>query len=488
MRRCILLFALFVVVLSTATSVRAQNVDAMHEENVAISGIPEGGEALGFPEGTVSCFDYYQFGSVQAHLTAPVLSAVSGSSIVFSGTLENTNPYPIVDGALYVKVMRMRDTDNDGNGPDVVDQFLVQGDISIPAHASVPVTFSWRVPAHAQSGDYRLVTFFTTSRKFNLLGLSFTDDVVGNTVPFTVSGQQEGSVHFDKSGVTINREEFHFGAFPLHVATSDPVVVGALVSNSTNTPVPVRIAWTVYQWDGQLRENVVQETQPETMTVPAGKSVPVSVTVTDTQYPVYFAVGTLTWQDTTSIIGVRFVRDGVDRPRINFPGVVTYPLSAGTENTLFSCVHNVGSSDGIKDGRLELMLSDLQGNVIHTYTYTGAITADMMGVADSFVPTQDYASFVLDARLYNNNVFIDEAHLVYDCSALNPTLCAVSQGASIADVLRTVLRDNPQGVLVLGGIAVVLVLGLLILLARLLRPKQKASADEQNDYQYPSTI
>ena len=176
------------------------------EEDIGPGGVV-GAASVPMPANTVSCFDYYSFGSVQANLNASVASAVSGTPISFKGTLKNNNPYPIVDGALYVKIFKSRGSSNDGNGPDVIDQFFVKGDIVIPANGSVPISFLWRVPAYAQSGDYSVATFFTTSRKFNLLGLTFTDDVVGNTVPFKVSGEQTTGVKFDKAGVTLNHEK-----------------------------------------------------------------------------------------------------------------------------------------------------------------------------------------------------------------------------------------------------------------------------------------
>ncbi len=383
------------------------------------------------PANTVSCFDYYTFGSVQAQLSAPVTSTVSGTNITFSGNLKNANPYPIVDGALYVKIFKNRGTTNDGNGPDVVDQFLVKGDIVIPAKSSVPISFQWRVPSYAMSGDYQLATFFTTSRKFNLLGLSFTDDVVGNTVPFKVSGESTGGVKFDKSSVTFNDESYHFAAYPPREPATGPVTLKAKVRNTTASAQKATIAWQVYQWDAQLRENAVQE-ETRQVTIPANSSSDVSIIVQDTKYPVYLVVGTLKWQDTQSVIGARFVRDGVDRTRINFPGVMSFPLMAGEENTLFSCLHNSGSSASVPNGKLVLTLSDASGNPIKEYTYTGDVTGAMMGVAEKFTPDKTYDYFVLDARLYSGDQFIDEAHLVYDCQKIDPTKCqpASSQAMS----------------------------------------------------------
>src|ERR1700740_2507725 len=54
-----------------------------------------------------NCFDYYHFGSVQAHISASVKGTVTGVPITFTGTLDNANPYPIVDGTLIVKIFRL---------------------------------------------------------------------------------------------------------------------------------------------------------------------------------------------------------------------------------------------------------------------------------------------------------------------------------------------------------------------------------------------
>ena len=142
------------------------------------------------PVGTVNCFDYYHFGSVQVDVTPSVASAVSGVPITFTGKIKNANPYPIVDGSVYVKIFRERgDGSKDSNGPDVVDQFYAMDGLTIPANGQLPASITWNIPAYAESGQYRIATFFTVSHKFNLLGLPFTDDVVGNTADFKVSGE-----------------------------------------------------------------------------------------------------------------------------------------------------------------------------------------------------------------------------------------------------------------------------------------------------------
>ena len=69
------------------------------------------------PANTINCFDYYHFGSVQVDVTPSVASAVSGVPITFTGSIKNRNPYPVVDGSVYVKIFRERGNgEKDSNG------------------------------------------------------------------------------------------------------------------------------------------------------------------------------------------------------------------------------------------------------------------------------------------------------------------------------------------------------------------------------------
>lgn len=375
------------------------------------------------PAGTVSCFDHYTFNSVQTSLRPQIGQAVSGASITFSGTIKNNNPYPVVDGSLFVKIFKYRTFEKDTHGPDVVDEFFVIKDVSIDAYSEIPIRFSWDIPAHATTGNYAAATFFSTSRKFNLLGLPFTDDVIGERILFTVSGESSGAVMFAKDSVRVAGNQYFFAAFPPRVKSSEVVPVSARVTNTTNKPQKASITWTVYYWDAQLRENIIDETT-QAVVVPANSESAITVSVTNTDYPVYYVVGKLKWKDTKSIVGIRFVRDGVDRPRINFPGIDQFPLVAGKKTNLFACLHNTGDTPLLKEGSLEIILSDKDWNPIAEYSYKGSVTGEMVGISKEFTPRQSYDYVQLDARMYHKGVFVDEANLIYDCKKINPVRCS----------------------------------------------------------------
>jgi hypothetical protein len=98
---------------------------------------------------------------VQVDVTPGVASAVSGVPITFNGTIKNANPYPIVDGSVYVKILRQRGNgEKDANGPDVVDQFYAADNLTIPANGEIPISINWNIPSYAVSGEYKIATFF----------------------------------------------------------------------------------------------------------------------------------------------------------------------------------------------------------------------------------------------------------------------------------------------------------------------------------------
>jgi len=389
-----------------------------------------GGEIIPFPSvaeasiipGTVNCFDYYKFGSIEVNIGSKVSSTVAGIPITFSGLIHNKNTYPVVGGTLSVKIFKTSTSgEKNVDGPDVVDQFVVVKDISISGGGSVPFTFEWVIPQYAESGQYKVATFFTSADKFNLLGLSFTDDVIGNSFDFKVDGEKD-AVRFDKHTVSINNESYHFAAFPPRLGKDAEAVIEVELVNSTSQVESIPVGWKLYAWDSQNSSNLINEFSQSVIVEAKGKT-KVIYTVKDTQNPVYYLVAESKYKDTTSILGIRFVREGVDKTRINFPAVTEYPLLKGKEATIFSCLHSMGTAEKVDGGKLVLTLRDEKSNPIYTYEYKGPVSGEMMGVKDSFIPKRNYDRFTLSADLYQNEALVDSAVMQYDCKNIDPTSC-----------------------------------------------------------------
>lgn len=396
-------------------------------------GTPEQKAALTNPQSanstlpnTVNCFDYYHFGSVQVRLTAPKSNFNPGDVINFKGPIINQNDYPIVSGTLYVKIFRNRNAVNDANGPDVVDQFIASDNITIPARGEVPVSFSWKVPSSLTTGSYKIASFFIVDKKFNLLGLSFTNDIVGNTFDFQLTGAkgvpQKSDVQFDETGVKINNISYLFASFPPDVPSKNPAVVSAKINNTTKNNETVNIVWKLYKWDGIDPANFIKTVSAKVI-VKANSSATTKITITDADYPVYYLVGELTYKDSKSFVDIRFVRPEVDRTRLNFPSIMSFPIKKGDNSIMFSCLHNSGTSDSVPNGKLTLKLTDNSGKTISEYTYQGPVTGEMMAVKKDFTSKNNIDHFFLTAQLWQADKLVDQTKLEYDCKKINPNLC-----------------------------------------------------------------
>lgn len=372
----------------------------------------------------ISCFDYYKFGSVQVDITSETQTAIAGTTYPFTAHIVNQNAYPIVDGRAVVKIFRKQsDTSKTQINSDfVVDQFIIADHITLDAQASTTIPFTWKVPSASLSGDYKIASFFVASGKFNLLGLTFTDDILGNSKDFKVKGEYEGIIEFDKNGVKVDGEQYRFAAFTPKLDARKPITVSAPILNTTDRERNVEVVWQTYSWDAMSEENLLK-TESKVHTVGPNSTEEVSTMVSDTTYPVYLIMATLKFEDSKSILGIRFTRDGLARARLNFPSIVKFPIKKGESNTIFSCLHSAGTVDTIPGGSLDLTLADKSGNEISKLNWVGAVTGAMMGLKQDFVPRKNYDNVTLKAKLLIDGTLVDSSETVYECSEINPETC-----------------------------------------------------------------
>ena len=372
------------------------------------------------PSSLVSCFDYYRFGSTPVTITTSLSQAAAGASVAFEGVVKNDNPHPLVNASVYVKILRMRGEGKDANGPDVVDWLTAAGPFTLKAGETIPLTFTWKVPSNAKSGDYAAAVYVASSNRFNTFGLSFTDDIVGSLAPFSVVAGESGSLSFDKTSVTVDGQPFLFAAFPPRVEGKKPVVISARVENGTSIPKKFSITWKLYAWDA-LRPDALIDSKTVGEETHPGKSVDVSYTVNDAPHAVYYLLGEISDGDAKSLIGVRFVRSDVQEPRIADLGITPYP--AATAATLYVCVHSTNDAD-VQDASLEVSLepsnsfAKLKQSIFGGIqkTYSGPISSALGALA---LPLPSISgSFTVHARLMNGGAVVDDISIPYSCDAL----------------------------------------------------------------------
>lgn len=369
-----------------------------------------------------SCFDYYSFGSVEAKLFTSVDEIVSGVPLTFSLELTNNNQYPIVEGDVYVRVYRQQDEESSRpvNGDEIVEEFLVVENFSLEANEQREYEFTWNIPALSKSGKYYATTYVVSSDRYNLLGLTFTDDIAGDKVYFDISGT-DNSVYFNKNNVSINDQQHQFISYPPQFGNEEEIRIDIELVNETSEEKRIEVVWDLYAWDSSLDQNKI-DSRSRGYLVPANSSRIVSYNSYHNDYPVYLMKPQLISDGVKSILNIRYIRDGINMPRVNFPGVDAYPLVSGEEVNLFSCLHNTSYQD-VDGSRYVIRVEDLSGNTIHEYTYNGIVTSDMMGVQDVFTPNRNFENFKIVSELYLDGELIDQDELVYQCSNINPGIC-----------------------------------------------------------------
>lgn len=370
------------------------------------------------------CATYFKIGSVEVDVTPMVSSTVPGSPIVFRGVIRNDNPAPLLDGQVYVKVFyhnQKSATNVQENGYQLVDQFLAQDNITLKANDTVPVTFTWQVPQYAQEGIYEAAAYYTTSNRFNMLGLTFTDDVVGNTTAFSVVSDSPAIAYFDKNDVTLNSTPFSFAAFPPQFAKDEKVVAHVTLANPKNKETTVSVTWNLYAWDF-IKQEYLRDTATEFVTLKPNERKNLSHVVMNSNDPTMLLVVEAKERDAKSVLNIRFIRTGIQEARANRLMMIQYPLRAGQTSSLFGCVHSE-NNDTVHNAKLTLSLSDLNGNLIHSYTYEGDIDRNVMGFKNDFVPNVSLTDFTLTARLEQQGRQPDEITLTYRCKDINPSLC-----------------------------------------------------------------
>lgn len=386
-----------------------------------------------------SCFDYYTFGSVDAKLFTDVSEVTSGVKFNFGLEVTNNNPYPVVENDILIRIYRQQDDQSirPVNGDHIVEEFYAAENISLDAGQQREYQFDWQIPSLVKSGSYYAVSYVVSSDRYNLLGLTFTDDIAGDKTFFDIVGAEDG-VYFDRNSVKINNQDHQLISYPPSYPKEDEILVEAEIVNESSLDEVVEVKWDLYWWDYMSEDNMV-DTLTRTYEVPAYDSVTVSYQTSENDKSVYLLKSRFEQDDVESILNVRFVRDGVDIPRVNFPGVDSYPLQEGENINLFSCLHNTNYSD-VNNVDYEIIVEDLSGNLIDEYKYNGFVTGAMMGIQDSFVPQNDIKNFKIKSNLYKDGKLIESDELVYLCKDINPDLC------------NTTLTSNRLLYIIFGGL------------------------------------
>lgn len=378
----------------------------------------------GEPE-TLLCSKYYSFGLIEVEVVASPDFVSGGDEVVFSGTLKNSNPEPIVNGQLYMKVFRKTNADYDEvvrNGYPMVAFTSLVDNIAISTDGTIPFEATWEVPPLADGGEYEARFYVTENNETNLLGIPASDHVFGEGVTFWVGGETEDTnVYFDKGSITINDEPIELGGLIQRFQENELITLRATVVNPSDEPAFAELWWWVSDWDSLTTdESATRDLQG--IEVGPNSSREVTHIVPADAGPDIVVQGILNQHDSRSVLHVRMVKDGEDTRNIGFSGVSPITTESGKNSTAFVCIQDFGNGS---EGNLDVAITATDDSGAELFTQTVPATTDTNPtlVEVPFELAQDVPLFTLHTQLLRDGEVIDEARKTYDCKALGESIC-----------------------------------------------------------------
>jgi hypothetical protein len=401
--------------------------------------------------------DYYKFGSIKVDLQSERASYVPGDKIKFSGTITNTNFYPIINGEVYVRIFQENEINARKNGDYVIDEFFVLENINLMPSEKKNVNFNWNIPPSAFKGDYKLATFFTVDKKYNMSGLSFTSNVYASFCTFEIKGNNQGRIIFDRNNAKFNNEPYLFRSYIPQLTSKDKAEISILLNNTYNVSKNVRITYDLYSWDALSEENKVKS-DSEDLVIGPNSYRTIKYSLDGFDLSVYLLKITAISKTDKSIVDIRFSVNDIPMARINYAGITKFPLVKGEKAKAFVCFHGVNDSGF--NGKIDLNLKDNGGNIIASKEYRGNITGDVMLETADISANQNLSLLNLESELSDaNRKVIDSFSGTYDISKLSPGY-----------VEETSEKENKTGIYIVLFLLLIIVSAIYFFKKRKLKP------------------
>lgn len=387
-----------------------------------------------------SCFDYYKFGSINVSLSPDFESyESSGLPMIIRGSIKNDNKYPVTGLTIKARVIKNIPSPDYMRAENMIlDEFDIVKDISIDGNKEFEVSTAYALPLNAPSGEYQILFYAVEQDRFNLAGLSFTNDIIASKFDFTVKGKNPNFTYLDQTKITVGGQPHNVMAFVTKHEPTANIPVNIPLNNPTSEDKEIQVTYSLYSWDAANPKNLISSFS-EVVKVPAKSSKNLTYEIKAGNTPVYYLsisaepyVELIAAKKDPSVFrektisNIRLAVYGFSKPRINYIGVDSYPLKKDVESTLVTCFHNGSDVADLSKTKIETVLYDQNKKELSRIEYNGKIIPDISGLINKFKTNKDIFNFSVVTNMFaENGELIDTVEKNYNCKDINPEICPV---------------------------------------------------------------
>jgi hypothetical protein len=422
----------------------------------------QGLNSFGIKSGEITdCFDTYKFGVEGISITAGTdINEYKASDLVeISGNIVNNNPYPIVDITVRARVLRAHPNPVIKRALyTTVDEFVVLEDMTLNPNQEYPLQYYYNISNNAPTGDYIIQYYVYNQNRFNLNGLSFTEDITANVTEFSVEGKAE-HIYLDKTNITVDGQINDTRAFITNHEKGKDIPIRLPLINPTGESQEMEISYKLYKWDEILESNFIEE-KIQQLTIGANSKIDLEYLVKNNDYPVYYVVITAIpagQRDTDlnkkkTMAHIRYSVEDTNRPRVNWVGLDKNPFEGG-DVQLLTCVHNTVFQTDEGPVKVQSIARDEKGRELSKIEYEGIMPSAISGIKNKLNTDKKFNLVSIETNLYNaSNELIDNIITEYKCDEISPELCLVESKSTNILNRRNILIISLIILSIIGGI------------------------------------
>ncbi len=346
--------------------------------------------------------------------------------------LQNSTVSPIAGGRLRAHIIYMEDripilNDTMSREEYILDEFFITEDVNIMPYENETFTRTWKLPANALSGRYRVAVYLIEAES-NLDGVSFLRGIYGEMSEFTVAGGTD-LIYFDTAKLTINNvtQSLHLPSMAFLQGTE--VTVRIPVKND-GAAADADVMYEYYLWDDLNPANIKSRSH-DSVKLGSGES-----KMLTTKMPASVPAGayllkiTIESPKNRAIVKIRLPILG-QSILINAAGMGAFPLKSGQPAKLFVVVSNSAEAPmaylvedsmmaiaGLSGGAVKVSVEADGKRIFEDSTAGIALGAQTQGYEVAFTPSADYKKAVFRAEATDGAGNKDSVELAYDLDKL----------------------------------------------------------------------